>query len=413
MTAVKKTAVIPALAVLCLLTGCQSWQSGSYLVVEPHAGQYTQTEPVELVQASSYLEIRDTITDMADTAATSCVIGVDDYQGDLESDMEKAISYATEQDPVGAYAFSGISYSFDRIGNMNVVIVEPTFRHSKAEIEAIESVRYGISIQRKIAEALDEFLPSLTLWVSGYQEMDFGQFVEDYCDDNPDKIMEYPAVSVAIYPDSGSSRIVELKFSYETSRDTMWTMQGAVETIFSSAEGYVSLTEDEYTKANRLCSFLMELFDYVPEHSVTPTYSLLCQGVGDSRAYANVFAAMCRQAGLWCQRVDGTRNGEAWSWNILQVNGAYTYVDLMGDDAQGQPSFRGDDQMDGYEWDREAYPACEEVFPPAVTWPEVTGQGQGPEPEAEKETETEPAKETEPTQPSSGEAETSPPDEMP
>lgn len=391
----KRIAALLVLAALCLFAGCQSWQSASYSVVEPHAGQYTKTEPVELAQATTYAEIRDAVTDMADDAVTSCVIGVDDYQGDLESDVEKAIAYATEQDPIAAYAFFRINYRFDRIGNKNVVIIEPSFRHSRTEIEAIEPVRYGLAAEQKIAEALNTFLPSLTLWISNYHEMDFRQLVETYCDENPDKIMEYPEVDVKIYPDTGSSRVVELTFSYETSRDMMWTMQGAVETIFSSAEGYVSLTEDEYTKANRLCSFLMELFDYVPERSTTPSYSLLCQGVGDSPAYANVFAAMCRRAGLWCQRVDGTRNGEAWSWNILEVNGTCTYVDLMGDDAQGHPVFRGDDQMDGYEWERENYPACEAVSPASVvTWPSVT------EPETEAETEPEPEQEeaTEPTQ---------------
>lgn len=375
----KKTVILLILAVMCLLSGCQSWQSGSYYSVKPHAGQYTQDEPMELAQVTSYVEIRNAITDMADDSAASCVMGVDDYQGDLEADVAKAIDFATEQDPVGAYVFSKINYRFDRIGNKNVVIVEPVFRRSRTDIDAV--VRYGQAANRKLAEALDAFAPSLTLWIYGYQDTDFRQQVQDYCDENPDKVMEYPAVQVGIYPDSGISRIVELKFTYETSRDTMWTMQGAVETIFSSAEGYVSLTEDEYTKSARLCSFLMELFDYTQEPSVTPAYSLLCQGVGDSRAYANVFAAMCRRAGLWCRRVDGTRNGEAWSWNILQVNGTYTYVDLMGDDGKSQPFFRGDGQMDGYEWAKEDYPTCERV------WPPVPPQSTETEPGTREETE--------------------------
>lgn len=354
----KRIVVLLLAAAMCLLTGCQSWQSGEYHSVKPHAGDFSQTEPMELSQVQNYQQILNALTDMAEDSAASCIMGVDQYEGDLQEDVTQAIAYATQKDPVGAYVFARVGYRIDRIGNKNVLILEPSFRHSRSDIEAV--VRYGKAVEQKLADALDTFAPSLTLWISGYVETDFSQVVRDYCDENPDKAMEYPKVQASVYPDSGSSRVVELKFTYTTSRDTMWNMQGAVETIFSSAEGYVSLATDEYTKASRLCSFLTELFDYTQEESVTPAYSLLCQGVGDSRAYANVFAAMCRRAGLTCSRVDGTRNGEDWSWNVVQVDGYCTFVDLM---AENPVQFRGDEQMPGYDWDRSAVPQCQPVWP--------------------------------------------------
>lgn len=372
-------------AALCLLTGCQTWQSGSYYWVEPLAGRYTQTEPVQMTPVIGYYDLRNAITDMADDGVTERLLDVDDYEGNLKDDVLQAVKYARETDPVGAYAFSRLSYQFDRIGNINVIKLKANFRHTREEVSAIEQVRYGQAMDQKIAEALDNFAPSLTLWISGYQETNFHQLIREYCDENPDKIMEYPAVLARVYPETGTSRVVDLQFNYDTPRDTMRTMQGVVNTIFSSAEGYVSYVEDEYTKASRLSSFLLELFDYVPERSDTPSYSLLCQGIGDSKAYANVFAAMCRKAGLWCQRVDGTRNGEEWSWNILRINDSYYYLDLLGDRELGQPNFRSDSQMAPYTWDKEDLPACDggdvqgggtEVTEPAVTEPEADGTEQ-------------------------------------
>lgn len=353
----KRIGVLILAAALCLLTGCQSWQSGEYLSVTPHAGDFNQTEPMELSQVTTYQQIREAIGDMAEDSAASCIMGVDQYEGNLQEDVEAAISYATKKDPVGSYVFVRIGYRIDRIGNKSVLILEPSFRHSRSDIDAV--VRYGKAVDQRLAEALDTFAPSLTLWISGYVDTDFDWKVTKYCDDNPDKVMEYPKVQVSMYPDSGSSRVVELKFTYGTSRDAMWNMQGAVETIFSSAEGYVSLAEDEYTKASRLCSFLTELFDYTQETTETPSYSLLCQGIGDSRACANVFAAMCRRAGLTCRRVDGTRDGQDWSWNAVQIQGYWTFVDLMGG---GYDQFRGDEQMDRYDWDRDTVPACQPVW---------------------------------------------------
>lgn len=353
-------------AAMCMLTGCQSWQAGDYHSVKPHAGNFSETEPIEMSQVKNYQQIRDALTAMAEDSAASCIMGVDQYEGDLQEDVAEAIAYATQKDPVGAYVFTRVSYRFDRIGNKNVLILEPSYRHSRSDIDAV--VRYGKAVDQKLADALDNFAPSLTLWISGYEDTDFAQVVQVYCDENPDKVMEYPTVRVSVYPDSGASRIVELNFGYTTSRDAMWNMQGAVETIFSSAEGYVSLATDEYTKASRLCSFLTELFDYTQGETLTPAYSLLCQGIGDSKACADVFAAMCRRAGLWCQRVDGTRNGEPWFWNVVQVEGYYTFVDLM---AGGYDQFRGDDQMAGYDWDRDTVPACQPVWP-GIADPEPT-----------------------------------------
>jgi hypothetical protein len=58
--------------------------------------------------------------------------------------------------------------------------------------------------------------------------------------------------------------------------------------------------------------------------------------VGDSRAFATVYAAMCRSAGLECMTVTGTRAGEPWTWNIILDNGGYYHVDLQRSNLSGQ-----------------------------------------------------------------------------
>ena len=167
----KRFFVLILAAALCLLAGCQSWQSGEYHSVKPHAGHFSETEPMELSQVKNYQQIRDALTDMAEDSAASCIMGVDQYEGDLQEDVVNAIAYATQKDPVGAYVFARVGYRIDRIGNKNVLILEPSFRHSRSDIDAV--VRYGKAVDQKLADALDSFAPSLTLWISGYVEADF------------------------------------------------------------------------------------------------------------------------------------------------------------------------------------------------------------------------------------------------
>ena len=96
--------------------------------------------------------------------------------------------------------------------------------------------------------------------------------------------------------------------------------------------------------------------DYTVATSITPAYSLLRHGVGDSRAFSVVYAAMCQDAGLECQVVSGTRQGEAHFWNMLCIDGVWWHIDLLGSPTALQTM--SDGEMAGYVWDYSAYPTC-------------------------------------------------------
>ena len=101
------------------------------------------------------------------------------------------------------------------------------------------------------------------------------------------------------------------------------------------------------------------------ETSITPIYSLLRHGVGDSKAFATVYAAMCRQADLECKVVTGTKEGEPWVWNMICVDGVYAHVDLLESLEAGRMQVRYQNEMDGYVWDYSAYP--EAIRPEVIT----------------------------------------------
>jgi transglutaminase-like putative cysteine protease len=100
----------------------------------------------------------------------------------------------------------------------------------------------------------------------------------------------------------------------------------------------------------------MERFDYKIETSNTPAYSLLRYGVGDSKAFATVYSAMCRNAGLECQVVSGTRSGEAWYWNYILIDDIYYHVDLLADNESDAFYAMRSEDMIGYVWDYSVYP---------------------------------------------------------
>ena len=399
----KRKLIPPILAASLLLSGC-GWLDGSYVSVTPHEEQRQETQS-EVMVASDYLDLMAALEEMISSGMDSGVINVAGYPSDaVESGMAVAVRYAMENYPIGAYAVEAIDYEVGTNNGLPAVAVTIAYRHSRAEIQTIRDVPNMAEAETVITKALEGYDAGVVLLVEDYLATDFTQMVQDYAEEHPDTVMETPQVTSVIHG-TGKEKVVELTFSYRTSRDSLRQMQNQVQPVFDSAVLYVSGDGADRQKYSQLYAFLMERFDYTIETSITPSYSLLRHGVGDSRAFAIVYAAMCRDAGLECLTVTGTRSGEPRTWNIVLDNGHYYHVDLLRCSESGSFREYSDGDMTGYVWDYSAYPECPAVGLPAVQEPESSA----PESSATEvtdettetaaETEAEPAEETETTLP--------------
>ena len=352
-----KCKILPVLLALCLvLSGC-NWMDGKHVSVTPHQ-VHSQTGSNIKLSASNEKELKKALADLIVVGKEKGVIFVGAYnQDEVEQGMEEAVEYTLSMTPLGAYAVEAIEWDLGNSGGKPAIALEITYRRSLTELRSIRRVS-GMEIARKaIEEALSDHAASLVLEVAVYEEVDISQWVEDYAQQNPQYVMEIPEVTVGVYPESGKTRIVELKFTFQNSRDNLRHMREQVGSMFAAAERYVNSDDSDSEKYSKLYAFLMGLYRS-QETSITPAYSLLQHGVGDAKALTTVYAAMCRQAGLQCQTVTGTRNGEPRYWLIICDNGGYFHVDLIRNMEQGTFRRFTDGEMTGYVWDYSAYPAC-------------------------------------------------------
>lgn len=387
----KQKMLILFLAISLLLTGC-SWFDGSYVSVTPHRVQ-RQESLTEVVAAANQQELTVALKDLVAVGTESGVINVAEYpQKNLESGMNLAIRQVRSSDPVGAYAVENISYELGTNNGMPAIAVTISYRHSSMEIRMIRRLSDMDSARTAVNQALENYDAGVVLLVEKYQETDFSQLVQDYAEEYPEKVMETPQVSAGVYG-SGEARVVELTFTYQTNRDSLRQMQSQVQPVFNAAALYVSGDGADRQKLSQLYAFLMERFDYTLETSITPSYSLLRHGVGDSRAFATVFAAMCRGAGLECLTVTGTRDGEPWTWNIVLDDGNYFHVDLLRCSESGAFRESTDGEMSGYVWDYSAYPECPEIY---IPMPEEDAPARQEPSDAAEETVEQTVPETEP-----------------
>lgn len=345
-----------AVVLLCCiwLTGCADVFDGEYSSVKPHQ---QPSIPVDsrTVSAKDRDELYDALAKMVESGEEEAVISIASYdQSQLEVDMRDVRVWITNHHPIGAYAVDWISFKQGKSEGQSALTVYIHYIHDRTAIRNIQNVNGVGEATRQICMALEQFDVSLVLKVRNYEETDLVQIVENYAMENPHLIMETPQVSVNLYPDSGQIRVIELRFTYETSRDSLRSMQEQVEPVFHEAVEFVSGEDTEREKYSKLFEFLMGRFDYQIATSITPPYSLLQHGVGDSRSFAQVFSAMCRQAGLECRIVSGTKDGVSHYWNIICEDDIYYHLDLM------EQTFRerADRDMAGYVWDYSAYPAC-------------------------------------------------------
>lgn len=346
--------VVLVFLVALSLVGCGSWREGKHISVTPHPQQDAKPELGEL-HASSYEQMRDALSQLiADGADKGMIFLADMEESVSRSYMDAAVRNVTQADPVAVYAVEEINYEMGTNTGRDAIAVEITYKRSKADLLRIKRVENMTQVEESIASVLEQAGNSVVLRVDAYETMDYMHFVQQYADENPASVMECPQIVASVYPETGSSRVVELSFSYRTDSQMLLHMKQLVWPIFTAAELYVQGGTDPHDQYAQLYSFLMERHDYTFAPVITPAYSVLQEGIGDSHAFACVYSAMCEVAGLHGRVIYGTRGGEAWYWNQIEIDGTVYYLDLLQSNALGEMHLLQQTDMVDYVWDETA-----------------------------------------------------------
>jgi hypothetical protein len=356
----KRTATAWLLLLCLCLSGCGSFLTGEYLWEQTHYIPPMPDSGQDIV-ASDYDQLMAVLADSIEQGMEQFTVSVAQYdRNSLQPDIEQAVTMVRMTNPVAAYAVSEINWQVGTSGGEMVLVIEINYFHDASQLQNLLRVADNAEALAAIYQAMDRCDSGIVIYVADYTQDDLVPLLENHAMEAPQLVMETPHITMQIYPETGKSRVLEIRFSYVNSRDALRDMQQQVLTMFESSVNMVSMTEKTKDKYTQLYSLLVERFQkYTIETSITPAYSLLLHGVGDARAFAVVFSAMCREAGLTCQVVAGTKGGKLWYWNIVQVDGAYYHVDLLRSKSEGNLRLLTDAIInEGYVWDFDAYPAC-------------------------------------------------------
>lgn len=351
--------IISLFLVVCIISllfaGCNFW-SDEQVYIEPYQSNIDRPQSA-VIDVGDYEQLKSSLIAAVRDFSEECTISPRESIADsVETMLDRAIAHLMNDDPFGAYAVKQIEYEPGLSGDKSVIAIKITYHRQKTELFKIRQTEDVSVAKTVVSQSLENCETGVVMYIENYEDIDFVQYIADYAHDHPDVVMEIPQVVASVYPERGDSRIVELLYTYQTSRDELRLMQESVKPVFTSAELYVRGSEDHREKFGQLYSFLTERYAYKVETSITPSYSLLSHGVGDCRAFADVYAAMCRNAGLDCTVVSGTRDAEAWFWNRICIDGEYYYIDLLHCRETGEFAIYKETEMDGYVWDYSAQP---------------------------------------------------------
>ena len=365
------------LLLLSILTGC-SLAPDTHLSVTDHAAPAAKQTDADAVTVYDYATLKRAILSLVQSGSTEGVIRTSNYDGDVEDDLTQAAYEVAKLNPLGAYAVDYMTHDCTFIVNHYEINIRITFRRTLREIEGIETVSTQSALQARLERALEDHTTRLVLRMGSYRDPDLDTMVADYCAAHPDSVMERPKVSVSVYPDSGTVRILEIDLAYTHTPQELQRMRNAVRESVNAAAEYIRYRTSDREKTDLLFTYLLERFPYEPADTVTPMYDALCAGVVDPTGMAQAWQLICDTAGVECYTVTGLKNGAPYTWNIVSHDGYYRHVDLARCVLeQGMLILLDDSQMEEYYWNADQVPVCEpypeepEQVPPEQTPPET------------------------------------------
>ena len=168
------------LLLLLLLPGCTGWTSGSYVSVSPHMEAYAQTNPVDTVTAGDYQELVSALTGLVEEHVEEASVDVSRYGENLETDLDRAVAEVLWEDPLAAYAVEDMVVQAAEVGARRMASVTIAYSRTQEQIRQIQPVWGQDGVRQKVAQALDEAEPRVTLRVSSYRPLDIAGYVVEF-----------------------------------------------------------------------------------------------------------------------------------------------------------------------------------------------------------------------------------------
>ncbi|MGI5971827.1 MAG: transglutaminase domain-containing protein [Oscillospiraceae bacterium] len=366
-----------ALLSICLLaafSGCESILERDYASVEKHEEPYVEEDSSSAVVVSNYNGLKAALLYYIGEGLDNGVVRVYTYDGDVSSDLVDACLEIRQDTPLGAWAVDYISHEKANFVSYTEFHIYFTYRRTAGQIKALVSTNLDGLPQavRESLEAYEDFAAFKLAYFTkdeSYVQSILNSLVYEL--DYPVR----PEFKVALYPESGVARIVEVETVFPGGREQFIERAGVTaETVAGLTAG---LEGSEAEKYRALFDALLNraAFDYAGwekmlagEYTVgydSGAFGALVAGSATSRGFAEAYLSLCRACGLNCSIIKGTRSGADWYWNMVKLDDAFYHIDASSAAVAGGTGFFlvTDAEMETVcQWNRTQTEAAESAY---------------------------------------------------
>lgn len=343
-------------ALLVSLCGCTSVFDKEYLSVRSYEEPSNLLTDADTTQIRNYAGLMRALNTMAAQYERSFVLAFGDYDGIIADDLAAACEELRTGTAIGAYCIESVSYETEQVIAYCEANITITYNRPESEVRSIYSAQTQKSILDCVVDALDRQRTQFAIQISTstLETGDVAAHVRSACLNQPQLVVDFPAIDVTVYSGDGSQKIFGVTLRYGISEsavnDRRTQLDGRVRTLTST------LTASEQETPLQAALIVMRASEQRVT-TVSTAYDALVSGTADSCGLAMAYKAVCDALNIPCQVVSGRFQGTERCWNVVQVGGSYYHLDLS---MQTETLWlRSDESMrTTYQWDAESCPAC-------------------------------------------------------
>ena len=390
--------IVTALMIFTL-GGCAAILDGETLHVTHHPGTTVSQTPDSGVEAVDYESLKAAILSFVKDYETAGLISIYTYDGDVDSDVQKACDEIKNIEPIGVYALASLEGKTTKIVSYYEVELATSYKRTRAQMDSIVTASTLRYLKSEILNFIGDYASEAVIrtGISGITPESVEGFVRELYYQNPLSVVMMPGTAVEFFPPDGGDRIIELTFGN-------WVAADLLESYNDSLHRAASIMVKQATGENdaeilrSLCEMLMAACEYDEAGAVliaeygTQNFSAtacgaLVNGSAVGEGYAMAYKALCDELGIECTVVLGKLGDMLHAWNVVTLDGYYYHVDSSAcDRIDFYAGFlKSDEQLAeaGYSWDKLATRICggpfseiKEEDPPEN--PDEEGEGEDP-----------------------------------
>ena len=367
-------AIAAVLSALLLFSGCASILEGDILIDDvPHTETPPLRPPGNYAIASNYDELLGAITSFVRLHEYSGMVLSQNYDGDIQEDVDRAARELHHLDPLVAYSVSDISGVANRIASNFEVEISIEYKRSRQQTESIVTVMSLRELRNELLSAMSEYRDELVIRASlrNLTADSLISLVKETYYNNPQNIVIMPITAVEIFPESGDDQIFELSFGNihqvnilsENTASLVGSVRLNAEAAFGENRAEVLLSLVETLTAAGV--FDEEQARTISEHGAqnfaATAFGALVTGNAVGEGFAMAFKALCDELEIDCRVVLGQMDGMIHAWNIVSLEGRYYHIDVSMSALYGPETafLKSDEDFSNmYSWDMDNTVRC-------------------------------------------------------